>query len=54
MDALTVHSAAGNKIAQEEGTEKSTVFSALEKLMMVVMLLEPRGKVNFSLMSSAF
>lgn len=41
MDALNVHSAAGSKIAQEEGTEKSTVSQPLEKLMMIVMLLEP-------------
>lgn len=32
MDALTVRSAAGSKIAQEEGTEKSTVFSALREI----------------------
>lgn len=32
MDALTVHSAAGSKIAQEEGTEKSTVSSALREI----------------------
>lgn len=32
MDALNVHSAAGSKIAQEEGTEKSTVFSALREI----------------------